>query len=219
MWSLDRFEGDFAVCIAEDQRVCSLPRAELPDQAREGDLLELRDGRWMLNRAETDARRAGARRPRMSAETRRHAIERALSEQEPISASALAERFSVSRQLVVGDIALLRAAGAPVVATPRGYLLRRAQEPSGVLCTVACRHTAEQITDELYAAVDQGCTVLDVIVEHPVYGQISGQLQISSRYDVDRFVQALAESNAPPLSLLTGGIHLHTLRCPDEASC
>ncbi|MEG2204064.1 MAG: transcription repressor NadR [Oscillospiraceae bacterium] len=155
----------------------------------------------------------------MSAETRRHAIERALSEQEPISASALAERFSVSRQLVVGDIALLRAAGAPVVATPRGYLLRRAQEPSGVLCTVACRHTAEQITDELYAAVDQGCTVLDVIVEHPVYGQISGQLQISSRYDVDRFVQALAESNAPPLSLLTGGIHLHTLRCPDEASC
>ena len=38
----------------------------------------------------------------------------------PVSAGFLAERFSVSRQAVVGDVALLRAAGADISATPRG---------------------------------------------------------------------------------------------------
>ena len=66
------------------------------------------------------------------------------------------------------------------------------------------------------AGVCEGCTVLDVTVEHPVYGQISGQLQLFSRYDVDQFVQKLRTSNAPALCTLTGGGHLHTLCCPDE---
>ena len=61
--------------------------------------------------------------------------------------------------------------------------------------------------------------MLDVIGEHPVYGQLTGQLQISSRYDVEQFLARVQAHDAAPLSMLTGGIHLHTLRCPDEAAC
>ena len=64
--------------------------------------------------------------------------------------------------------------------------------------------------------VDNGCTVVDVIVEHPIYGQISGRLDLSSRYDVSQFVEKLSTQDAPPLSSLTAGVHLHTLICPDE---
>ena len=67
--------------------------------------------------------------------------------------------------------------------------------------------------------VDNGCTVLDVVVEHPVYGQLSGQLQLSSRYDVAEFIRRVEKEQATPLSALTGGVHLHRLRCPDEAAC
>ena len=64
--------------------------------------------------------------------------------------------------------------------------------------------------------VDCGCTVQDVIVEHPVYGQLTAALQLSSRYDVDQFVHSMASRDARPLSALTEGIHLHTLSCPNE---
>ena len=64
--------------------------------------------------------------------------------------------------------------------------------------------------------VDCGCTVLDVIVEHPVYGQLTAQLALSSRYDVEQFVQRMADSHAQPISALTDGVHLHTLSCPSE---
>lgn len=151
----------------------------------------------------------------MTAEERRNAILLALSQsRRPISASALAKQFGVSRQIVVGDVALLRAGGADIAATPRGYLIQRGQ--AGMLRQVACRHTAEEMEAELNIIVDNGCAVLDVVVEHPVYGQLTGALQLRSRYDVQQFVSRSAK--AQPLSLLTEGIHLHTLSCPDEAA-
>ena len=82
--------------------------------------------------------------------------------------------------------------------------------------TLACRHRADQMEEELNAMVDQGCTVLDVIVEHPIYGQLTGQLQISNRYDVGQFVQRCRRQEAAPLSQLTEGIHLHTVACPSQ---
>ena len=130
----------------------------------------------------------------------------------PVSAGLLAERFSVSRQVVVGDVALLRASGADISATPRGYVILKADR--GLIRRVACRHDGRGMEAELCAVVDQGCSVLDVIVEHPVYGQLTGPLQLSSRYDVGQFLSRCA--GARPLSDLTGGIHLHTLSCPDE---
>lgn len=149
----------------------------------------------------------------MRAEERRQAIlEHLRQSSRPVSAGLLAERFSVSRQVVVGDVALLRASGADISATPRGYVILKADR--GLIRRVACRHDGRGMEAELCAVVDQGCSVLDVIVEHPVYGQLTGPLQLSSRYDVGQFLSRCA--GARPLSDLTGGIHLHTLSCPDE---
>lgn len=151
----------------------------------------------------------------MEAASRRQAIlDRLRSADRPVSASALAAGLNVSRQIIAGDIALLRAGGAEISATPRGYVLPRATD--GITRTIACRHTLAQTGQELDILVDNGCTVLDVIVEHPVYGQLTGQLQISSRYDVEQFLARIRDSDAAPLSMLTGGLHLHTLCCPNE---
>lgn len=151
----------------------------------------------------------------MEAASRRQAIlDRLRTADRPVSASALAAGLNVSRQIIVGDIALLRAGGAEISATPRGYVLPRATD--GITRTIACRHTLAQTVQELDILVDNGCTVLDVIVEHPVYGQLTGQLQISSRYDVEQFLARIRDSDAAPLSMLTGGLHLHTLCCPNE---
>ena len=65
--------------------------------------------------------------------------------------------------------------------------------------------------------VDNGCTVINVTVEHPIYGQLTGQLQLSSRYDVSQFMEKLRKGEVAPLCQLTGGVHLHALSCPDEA--
>lgn len=132
----------------------------------------------------------------------------------PLSATALAQKLSVSRQIIVGDVALLRAAGASVTATPRGYLLDRPLP--GLTRTVACLHSGADMERELTLMVDQGCTVENVIVDHPVYGQLTGPLKLSSRYDISEFIRKVEENSARPLSMLTDGIHLHTLRCPDE---
>lgn len=149
----------------------------------------------------------------MDGEARRRAIQALLEHtDQPVSAAALAKEFSVSRQIVVGDVALLRAGGLEVTATPRGYILPKAA--GGVTHTLACRHGEEEMEEELNAIVDQGCTIIDVIVEHPVYGQLTGPLQLSSRYDVAQFIAR--SRDAAPLSLLTNGIHLHTVSCPNE---
>ena len=142
----------------------------------------------------------------MHSDERRKAIADVLRASDaPISASALAEKFSVSRQIIVGDIALLRSSGEEILATPRGYVTPK--EARGLLRRIAA---------ELNTIVDNGCTVIDVIVDHPIYGQLTGPLQIASRYEVGQFIERCR--NAEPLSRLTDGIHLHTLLCPDEAA-
>ena len=153
----------------------------------------------------------------MNAAQRRERILEELKVAEgPLSASALAQRLSVSRQIIVGDVALLRAAGEGITATPRGYVLD-APRP-GMVATVACAHSGADMERELTLMVDQGCTVENVIVEHPVYGQLTGPLELSSRYDVAEFIRRVKECEAQPLSALTDGVHLHRLRCPDEGA-
>ena len=150
----------------------------------------------------------------MTASERRQQIARLLSaSQAPISATTLSQELGVSRQIIVGDIALLRAAGQEITATARGYVI---PAQNGLLRCIACIHSAEETRDELDAMVDCGCTVVDVIVEHPVYGQLTAPLHLSSRLDVDQFMKRM--DGAAPLSQLTGGVHLHTLSCPDETA-
>lgn len=154
----------------------------------------------------------------MNAQTRRKAIMEVLQgEEKPVSASNLAKQFQVSRQIIVGDIALLRAGGADISATPKGYVLTR--ERGGILRRVVCMHSGEErMAKELNICVDHGCCVVDVAVDHPVYGQLVGQLQLNTRYDVLQFMEACNQDKAHALSELTDGIHLHTLRCPNEAA-
>jgi len=151
----------------------------------------------------------------MNASERRLKITRLLREgKKPIPASALAGEFGVSRQIIVGDIALLRAGGLNVLATPRGYVMEAT--PQYASRSVVCRHGAERVRDELYTVVDLGGALIDVTVEHPIYGQICAPLHIFSRYDADAFCRKLELPDARPLCELTSGIHLHTLRAPDD---
>ena len=131
------------------------------------------------------------------------------------TASALAAKLGVSRQIVVGDVALLRAGGAEIEATPRGYQFH--PTPGGYTGILACVHrTAEEMRTELYMVVDQGGVVVDVAVENPLYGELRGNLNLASRYDVDTFITQAANTPECLLSRMTGGVHLHTLRGPDE---
>lgn len=147
---------------------------------------------------------------------RRSEILRLLSESaDYISAAQFAQRFGVTRQVIVSDIALLRANGHRIQATRRGYQLER-RASMGLLRSVVCRHRSDQVLDEFYTVVDNGGSVLSVVVEHPIYGQITADLNIDSRYDAQEFVQRQKNANATQLSDLTGGLHVHTLRVPDD---
>ncbi len=131
--------------------------------------------------------------------------------EKPISASTLAKQLGVSRQIIVGDVALIRASGTHIIATPRGYVLDDNKEDA--LYTIAVHHQKKDLIDELYTIVDLGGYIIDVIVEHPIYGQLCGKLHLSSRYDVDQFIKKVNINDAKPLSELTDGLHLHTIKC------
>lgn len=153
----------------------------------------------------------------MNAAQRREEIQKILAAAKgPVSASVLAAQLSVSRQIVVGDIALLRAGGCRIDATPRGYVSRD-KAAKGYTGLVACVHsTPEQLKNELYIVVDNGGSMESVSVENPLYGEISGTLHVASRYDADAFLQRAHEDPDSLLLRMTGGVHLHALRCPDE---
>lgn len=142
-------------------------------------------------------------------ETRQHQLMEILSQAHlPTRGDELAKRLGVTRQVVVHDIALLRASGAEVVATPRGYYLDQGQ--SGHRREVlAVRHKPEQTATELYALVDHGISIVNVQVEHPVYGELTASLRIASRLDVDQFLSQVKHHHARLLSDLTDGYHMH----------
>lgn len=158
----------------------------------------------------------------MPTQKRRDEILRFLSmDMKPVSASTLAEHFNVSRQVIVGDIALLRASGTDILATPRGYILNKnGDDDSDAIDSyvVACHHDKGGLERELYTIVDNGGSLVNVIVEHPVYGTIKQELNINSRYDADKFLAKMATTGASLICSLDNGIHLHTIRCPDPDS-
>ena len=149
---------------------------------------------------------------------RKEIMELLNTEKDPLSGTSLAKRLGVSRQVIVQDIALLRATNKNILSTNRGYILYGKQEEDKMTCkrVVAVKHTDEQMRDELYCIVDAGAKVLDVIVEHELYGQISVDLFINSRRDVDEFVEKLLSNTARPLKELTGDIHFHTIEAESD---
>lgn len=156
------------------------------------------------------ARRQGRSEATRSPEERREQLLAILrSAAGPITGADLAERLGVTRQVIVQDIAHLRTAGHSVLATLQGYiLLQRAETFTDV---VLVKHSKGQIEDELNTIVDCGGTVVDVVVEHPLYGELKGTLLIRTREDVRRFMESMTRTNAEPLSSLTKGVHYHTI--------
>ncbi len=154
----------------------------------------------------------------METEERRACIVKILEQADrPTTGAELSERFGVSRQVIVQDIAVLRAAGRDILASLQGYYLHRPW-PGMHRAVVAVQHRPEQTEDELTALVDVGVEIVDVIVEHAIYGEQRGMLHIASREDVRQFMAQLEATGARLLSELTNGVHLHTLaaRRPEQ---
>lgn len=154
----------------------------------------------------------------MNGEQRRNLIIEKLEKlSSPVCATSLAEDFGVTRQIIVADIALLRASGMAIRSEHKGYILDK-PDASVITKKIAVKHNKDMVTQELYAIVDNGGKVLDVIVEHSLYGKISAELNVFSRYDADRFTENINLTGANPLSLLTHGLHIHTIAVENEES-
>ena len=135
----------------------------------------------------------------------------------PVSGTELAKVLGVSRQVIVQDIALLRAVDKNILSTNKGYVLYVPELQAGrVKRSLAVTHTKKQIQDELYTIVDYGGKVLDVVVEHDIYGQIMVDLILCNRLDVDDFVERIENSKSRPLKVLTEGEHWHTVEADSE---
>lgn len=152
----------------------------------------------------------------MDGQTRRREMIRMLElATKPLSGTALANTFGISRQVVVQDVALLRAEGYDLLATARGYILNQ-DAGRMVSRVVLVKHTAEQIEDELNTIVDNGGRVRNVIVSHSVYGDLTGDLMLKTRRDVKNFVEKVQNNEAALLSILTAGMHMHTIEAATE---
>lgn len=145
-----------------------------------------------------------------SKERRRHIEDILRLSGEPQKGYSLAESMGVTRQVIVKDIAILRAEGKNIIATPEGYIMPKT-EVSLVKKIIATTHKPENIEDELLTIVEYGGIIEDVIVEHALYGEIKGMLMIKSYYDVKKFINRINQYKAEPLLVLTGGVHLHTI--------
>lgn len=154
----------------------------------------------------------------MTGEERRTQILQMLKDQtSSLSGAALADAFHVSRQVIVQDIALMRAENHRILSTNRGYLYHRT-DSAGLLPkrVVSVRHTTEQVLEEFMTILELGGKILDVVVEHELYGQIRVDLMIESQQDAQEFYEKLMQSKDEPLKILTGDCHYHTIAAPSE---
>ena len=128
-----------------------------------------------------------------------------------MAARALAAQFGVSRQVIVQDMAVIRASAPGILSTTKGYVLQQDKDSA---CTreFKVRHGQEQAAEELNLIVDCGGRVKNISISHRVYGRVSAEMDIRSRQDVNEFVQAINSSHSTVLSSATSGYHYHTVR-------
>lgn len=171
----------------------------------------------------------------MAARERRDELLRRLEEASaPLSGGRLASELGVSRQVIVGDIGNLRAAGHDIVSTARGYVLQHAAAgtsaaseehaqppaaaPGQVTRVMKMHHTVSETSDELLCILENGGSVLDVSVSHRAYGRIVAPLNIATRADALRFIDAITTGKSSPLLTVTSGYHYHTIAADSEAT-
>ena len=135
---------------------------------------------------------------------------------QPVSGAALAKRFKVSRQSIVQDIALLRAANHKLLSTNKGYLLNQDAAPKQ--CRVfKINYTPERLEQALCVIVDAGGQILDITVQHPLYSRVRLEIHIASRKDVQEFMEKLADEHSQPLDIWSPGTHFYTVEAPSIA--
>ena len=150
----------------------------------------------------------------MSGQERREEIVKIIKNSEkPIAGTELAKMLGVSRQVIVQDMALIRANGVEVMSTNRGYVIREEKDVSRVF---KVHHTNEDVEEELNLFVDLGGKVEDVFVYHKVYGVIKASLNIKSRRDVKTYMEGISSGKSTNLLNLTSNYHYHTVTAEDE---
>ena len=154
----------------------------------------------------------------MDAARRREKIEEIIgASRAPLTGGELAAMLGVTRQVVVQDVALLRAGGLPIIATPSGYMILDKPAGKRALKVFSCRHsTTDQAEEELMIIVESGGRVRDVIIEHPIYGEITGSLMLSTPASVKNLIGRLRSKDSQMLSSTTNGVHMHTVEAADE---
>ena len=145
----------------------------------------------------------------MNGEKRRESLLKILQESDkPVSGTKLAEKFQISRQVVVQDIALLRAKNYNIISTHRGYIL---QDDDSIQRVFKVKHSAEKMLDELNLIVDCGGKVEDVFVYHKLYGIIRVEMNVKSRRDAKKYVEGIKGGVSVPLEQITSEYHYHTV--------
>lgn len=139
-----------------------------------------------------------------------------LESEEPVSGSKLAKRLKVSRQVIVQDIALLRATDKNILSTNKGYILFQKDRITKAKRVYKVKHADSQMKEELYTIVDFGGEILNVVVEHAIYGQLLADLVVKTRADVDAFVFDMEKYQVKSLTSLTNGLHYHTVEAENE---
>lgn len=158
------------------------------------------------------------RKMKMTGEERRKKIIEILKKSDgAVPGSRLADELKVSRQSIVTDIAILRAGNAGLISTNSGYMLERQDDRQKATRIFKVSHTDEQLEDELTCITDLGGAVLDVFVQHKVYGTISAPLNISSKRDIQNFLADLKSGVSTPLKNITNNFHYHTVEAKSES--
>ena len=70
--------------------------------------------------------------------------------------------------------------------------------------------------EEFKTILDLGGKILDVAVEHELYGQICVDLMIETEADAADFCERLLSCRDNPLKVLTDDCHYHTVSAPSE---
>ena len=135
---------------------------------------------------------------------------------EAINGQSLAEQFGVTRQIIVQDIALLRADGAQIISTNRGYIYKNSDDNSYAHRLFKVNHTVNEMEEEFLAIVDNGGRIKNIMIDHPVYGEIQTLLKLTCRRDVRHFLKQATSSDFRPLSELTNGVHFHLVEADSQ---
>lgn len=151
---------------------------------------------------------------KMNGQERRNCIVQILSASDaPVSGKSLSQQLKVSRQIIVQDIALLRANGTQIISTNYGYVLQERYNASRVFKII---HSDSEVEEELSMIVDFGGKVQDVFVYHKVYGVLRADMNIRSRLDIHNFMKDISLGKSSLLKNITSGYHYHTVLAEDE---